>query len=61
MSKNIFSKDDDKKSNVQINVKIDVTRIVGCLCATGLLIVGIIFGTRTFLKMMAEGFFDIED
>ena len=43
---------------VQVNVNVDVPKIVKYCCFTGVLIVGIIFGTRCFKKMLEEGFFD---
>lgn len=42
-----------------VKVNVDVSKIIKYLSVAGVLIVGIIFGTRTFRKMMDEGFFDI--
>jgi len=57
MSKCCSSSEEDAKVTVKVNV--DVPKIVRYLCVTGVLIVGIIFGTKTFEKMMDSGFFDI--
>ena len=45
--------------NVTVTVSVDVPKIIKYLCVTGVLTVGIIFGTRTFLKMLEKGFFEI--
>lgn len=52
-------KDVDKCVNVNVNV--DVPKIVKYSCITGVLIVGIIFGTKCFRKMLEDGFFDSAD
>jgi hypothetical protein len=44
-----------------VNVNVDVTKIVKYACITGIFIVGIIFGTRCFNKMLEKGFFEIVD
>jgi hypothetical protein len=49
-------KDNDPRVNVNVNV--DVPKIVKYCCITGVLIVGIIFGTRCFRNMLEEGFFE---
>ncbi len=54
------SKENDNGANVIVNVNVDVPKIVKYSCLTGILIVGIIFGTRCFQKMLEEGFFDKE-
>jgi len=41
-----------------VTVKVDVTKIVKYVCITSIFIVGIIFGTKCYQKMLAEGFFD---
>jgi hypothetical protein len=46
------------ESNVNVNVNVDVPKIVKYACITGVLIVGIIFGTKSFHKMLEHGFFD---
>ena len=48
----------DADRNVSVNVNVDVPKIVKYACFTGVLIVGIIFGTKLFKNMLAEGFFD---
>ena len=42
-------------SNVNVTVKVDVAKIIRNLCVAGVLIVGIIFGTRTFKAMLDKG------
>lgn len=54
-------KDDNPNADVTVNVTVDVPKIVKCLCITGVVIVGIIFGTKTFQKMLDQGFFEIEE
>jgi hypothetical protein len=54
-------KETDSDAKVNVNVTVDVPKIVKCLFVTGVLIVGIIFGTKTFQKMMDKGFFEIEE
>lgn len=62
MSKNCCSpKDNDTNTNVTVNVTIDVPKIVKTLCITGVIIVGIVFGTKNLHKMLDGGFFDIEE
>ncbi len=55
-SKNISPKDTD--SSVIVNVNVDVPKIVKYVSVAGILIVGIIFGTKSFRKMLEEGYFD---
>jgi hypothetical protein len=50
-------KDKEPATGVSVKVIVDVPRIVKSLCCAGVLIVGIIFGTKTFLKMLEDGFF----
>lgn len=45
-------------AGVTVKVNVDVPKIVKYACLTGILIVGIIFGTKCFAKMLEEGFFD---
>lgn len=62
MSKNCCSsKDTDSAANVNVNVNVtvDVPKIIKYCCVTGLLIVGIIFGTRCCRTMLEEGFFEL--
>jgi hypothetical protein len=61
MSKCCSSNDENECCDVTVKVNVDVPKIVRCLCVTGVLIVGIIFGTKTFQKMLDSGFFDIEE
>lgn len=57
--KNCCSKKEiEQTSGVNVNVIVNVPKIVRSLCFAGVLIVGIIFGTKTFQKMLEEGFFD---
>jgi hypothetical protein len=35
-----------------VNISVDVTKIVKYVCFAGIVIVGIIFGTRCYQKMM---------
>lgn len=44
--------------SVNVNVSVDVPKIVKYSCITGTLIVGIIFGTQLFKNMLEVGFFD---
>lgn len=48
----------ESTSNVNVTVNVDVPKIVKYCAVAGILIVGIIFGTRCFRNMMEEGFFD---
>ncbi len=52
-----YSSSDERDSKVTVSV--DVSRIVKYVSAAGVLIVAIIFGTKTFLKMLEKGFIDI--
>lgn len=45
--------------NTNVTVTVDVTKIVKYLCCAGIIIVGIIFGTKCCHKMIQEGFFKI--
>jgi hypothetical protein len=53
------SKDVDPSGNVNVYVIVDVPKIVKYSCVAGVLIVGIIFGTKCFHKMLEEGFFEM--
>jgi hypothetical protein len=44
--------------SINVNVNVDVSKIVKYSCITGVLIVGIIFGTNAFKKMLEHGFFN---
>lgn len=61
MSKKECCSHQENEANVNVNVIVDVPKIVKYACITGILIVGIIFGTKTFHKMLEEGFFEIID
>lgn len=61
MSKHDCCSHKENEANVNVNVIVDVPKIVKYACITGILIVGIIFGTKTFHKMLEEGFFEIID
>lgn len=41
---------------VSVQVKVDATKIVRCICIAGVLIIGIIFGTRCYLESYKEIF-----
>lgn len=47
----------DCECNVKVTV--EVNKIVKYLSIAAVLIVGIIFGTRTFRKMLENGFFEV--
>jgi hypothetical protein len=56
MSENCCStKDDERQVSVRVNV--DVPKIVKYSCLTGVLIVAIICGSKTFQRMLDSGFF----
>lgn len=55
------TKEADQDSDVRVKVTVDVPKIVKYLCLAGVLIVGIVFGTKTFKKMLDEGFFEVVD
>lgn len=50
------SKDTDSCEEVDVNVKVnvDVSKIVKYVCITAVLIVGIIFGTNCYNKMLDD-------
>jgi hypothetical protein len=50
---------DDQEGGVTVRVNVDVPKIIKYLCITGVIIVGIIFGTKTFKHMLEHGFFEI--
>jgi hypothetical protein len=54
-------KDAEGGSNVNVNVNVDVPKIVKYTCVAGVLIVGIIFGTKCFRKMLEHGFFEFTE
>lgn len=40
---------------VRVEVKVDVAKIVRCACFAGIAIVGIIFGTKAWIKSLELG------
>ncbi len=58
-----MSKDCCSSQPTECNVKVtvEVSKIVKYLCIAGVLIVGIIFGTKTFLSMLESGFIKVEE
>ncbi len=42
-----------------VTVTVDVTKIVKYVCFAGIFIVGIIFSTKCYHKMMEEGLFNL--
>lgn len=48
----------DSNRKISVNVIVDVPKIVKYSCITGVLIVGIIFGTKLFRNMLEKGFLD---
>lgn len=56
-SKDCCSNDCTPSTNV--NVTVDVPKIVKYTCVAGVLIVAIIFATKCFLKMLEAGFFEL--
>lgn len=61
MAKCCSTEADQEGRNVSVKVNVDVPKIVRCLCVTGVIIVGIVFGTKTFQKMLDSGFFTMEE
>ncbi len=47
--------------NCDVKVTVEVNKIVKALCIAAVLIIGIIFGTKTFRTMLENGFFVIEE
>ena len=39
------------ESGCNVTVKVDVAKIVGCLCTAAVLIIAIIFGTKCYTKL----------
>lgn len=44
----------EKGNGVSVNIDLDIYRIVRCLCITGVLIVGIVFGTDIAKKYLEK-------
>jgi hypothetical protein len=53
--KNADKSVDNAPVDVTVNVTVNVTKIVKYLCFAGIVIVGIIFGTRCYQKMIEDG------
>lgn len=51
----------ENNNQVNVNVIVDVPKIVKYACMTGVFIVGIIFGANLFHKMLEEGFFNTKE
>lgn len=49
----------DCDCDCNVKVTVEVSKIVKYLSIAAVLIVGIIFGTRTFRKMLENGFFEV--
>lgn len=50
---------EEQEGGVTVRVNVDVPKIIKYLCITSIIIVGIIFGTKTFKHMLEHGFFEI--
>ncbi len=50
---------ENSENGIIVRVNVDVPKIIKYLCITGIIIVGIIFGTKTFKHMLEHGFFEI--
>jgi len=48
------------KAGANVTVIVNVPKIVRSICFAAVLIVGIIFGTKTFIKMLEEGFYELK-
>jgi hypothetical protein len=44
-----------KESGSLVTVNVDVTKIVKYVCIAGIFVVGIIFGTRCYQKLLSDG------
>ena len=58
MSKNCCS-EEETKEKVSVQVNVDVPKIIKYLSVAAVLIVGIVFGTKTFQKMLDSGYFQL--
>ena len=56
MSQNDCCQEEQQNGDVTVRVNVDVPKIIKYLCITGVIIVGIIFGTRTFKHMLEHDF-----
>ena len=59
MSQYDCCQEEEQEGGVTVRVNVDVPKIIKYLCITGIVIVGIIFGTKTFKHMLEHGFFEI--
>jgi hypothetical protein len=50
---------ENNEAQVNVNVNVDVPKIVKYSCITGVLIVAIVFGTKIYRKMLENGFLDL--
>lgn len=50
---------ENKEAQVNVNVNVDVPKIVKYSCITGVLIVAIVFGTKIYRKMLENGFLEL--
>lgn len=50
------SRNEAPAEGVSVQVKVDATKIVRYLCIAGVLIIGIIFGTRCYIESYREIF-----
>ena len=44
----------EQAEGTSVTVRVDVTKIVRYLCITGILVVGIIFGTKCYMELIKE-------
>ena len=58
-SKHCCSNSNHAAPTTNVNVTVDVPKIVKYTCVAGVLIVAIVFATKCFLKMLEEGFFEL--
>ncbi|HPU64074.1 MAG TPA: hypothetical protein PK304_07955 [Mobilitalea sp.] len=48
------------ENGTSIRITVDITKIVKYLCFAGVIIVGIIFGSKCFQNMLKEGLIEVE-
>jgi len=51
---------EQKNNGTSIHVSVDITKIVKYVCCAGVLIVGIIFGSKCYETMIKEGLLRLE-
>lgn len=61
MSEKSCCSKNDSAANVNVSVTVDVPKIVKYSCLTSVLIVGIVFAAKCFLKMLETGFIKFEE